>query len=1110
MAMSALLNHPLPTVPGYTLTEALHVGKCTAIYRALTVGKNHGKPVVLKLLRSHDPSFNELASFRNQYIVTKDLPILSIVKPLTLEPWNHSYVLVMEDVGGIALQEYVQTRGRLSIEQVMVIALQLVDSLHHLSRHRILHKNINPTNILIHPDTHQIWLTDFSLASLLPKESQELQSPRSLEGTLAYIAPEQTGRMNRGIDYRADFYGLGVTLYELLTGELPFQNDDPMELIHCHMAKVPISPCELVASIPPSLSDIVLKLMAKNAEDRYQSSLGLTHDLERCLSQWKTSKQVESFELGQEDRCDRFLIPEKIYGREAEIQTLLDAFERVSQGTSEMMLVTGFSGIGKTAVVNEIHRPITRQKGYFIKGKFDQFNRIPFSAFIQAFRGLMGQLLGESDAVLTDWKNKILATVEDNGQVLIEVIPELEKIIGPQPVIPELSGTAAQNRFNLLFSKFIQLFTLPEHPLVIFLDDLQWADPASLNLLKLLIDKAENGYLLILGAYRDNEIWLNHPLVLTLDELKQKTATLHTLTLEPLSQRHIYQLVADTLLCDADVASPLAELVYPKTQGNPFFTNQFLQELHSNGYISFDETNGVWQCNLLQVGQLTITNNVVEFMVGRLCQLPTATQKALKLSACIGNHFDLQTLAVVCECSQVEAAANLWPLLQMGLVVPASNAYKFLQADLENIEPTDARTDGTKVSYRFLHDCVQKSAYALISQDQKKQIHYHLGKLLTREISAASQETRIFELVTHLNHGSDYINVQNFRDDVAQLNLKACQKAKRAIAYQAGYEYAAMGLVWLGVEGWERQYDLSLQLYNFAAEFAWLCGDLETMDSHIQTILQQSQSLLDKIPAFCLRIQADTSQMQFANALAVAQHVLKLLGVSLPSSATLENVPVMVADIEQILSETSIADLTNLPVMEKQSDVAVIQIIGQVIPAAYICGSPLFPIVVTSGVKLLVRSGNSPLSAYIYANYAYILCNYCQAIETGEEFGQLALKLAHEPDAKLVRPQVYVMLALYMQHRKSPLRETLNLAQQGYIFAQEVGNQEWAGYSAYAFCANGFASTQNLSDLCKMTQDYYVSLVELSQIAPANWCQIYRQAILTLTNPATSTTADLL
>ncbi|MEM9005257.1 MAG: serine/threonine-protein kinase PknK, partial [Cyanobacteria bacterium P01_F01_bin.86] len=658
--MSHPLNQPLlPDVPGYSLTEELYMGECTAVYRALvnvdtqsrSVARSVARPVVIKVLRSPSPSPCELVRFRNQYIIAQTLTFPGIVKPLALESWNHSYALVMEDVGGIALRDYMKTHGCLPVSQVMTIALQLADILHYLSQHRVLHKDINPANILIHPDTYQIWLADFSLASRLPKESLELQSPRSLEGTLAYIAPEQTGRMNRGIDYRADFYGLGVTLFELLTGELPFQSDNPMVLIHSHIAKVPVLPCKVSSSpIPKVLSDIVLKLMAKNAEARYQSALGLKHDLQTCIDQWTETETIAEFELGQRDLCDRFLIPEKLYGREAEVQTLMAAFERVAQGASELMLISGFSGIGKTAVVNEIHKPITRQTGYFIKGKFDQFNRnIPFSAFVQAFRRLMGQLLSESDLALADWKAKILSALGGQGQVLIEVIPELSLIIGTQPEVSELSGIAAQNRFNRLFVKFIEIFATLEHPLVIFLDDLQWADLASLALLKLLITRAEMGYLLVLGAYRDNEVSTTHPLMLTRDELRQSSTTIHTLTLAPLKEEDIQQLVAESLHCSVQIAAPLAQLVYHKTQGNPFFATQFLHGLQADGWITFNAEAGYWQCDLGQIRSLALAVAVVEFIFRRLQQWPQTTQNALAIAACLGSQFNLDTLAIVCE-----------------------------------------------------------------------------------------------------------------------------------------------------------------------------------------------------------------------------------------------------------------------------------------------------------------------------------------------------------------------------------------------------------------------------------------------------------------------------
>ncbi len=640
---------------GYSFTETIYQGTRTTVYRAIETATQQS--VVIKVLSQEYPSFAELVQFRNQYTVAKNLPIAGIIRPHRLEPCGNGYALVMEDIAGIDLGQYAQQYS-LELVEILSIATQLADILDELHQHRVIHKDIKPANILIHPDSKQIKLIDFSIASLLPKETQVIQSPKSLEGTLAYLAPEQTGRMNRAIDYRADFYALGITLYQLLTGKLPFTSSDPLELIHCHMTQLPIAVNQVKPGLPAMVAAIVTKLMGKNAEDRYQSTHGLKYDLERCLTQWKEQRKIASFSLGQRDVCDRFLIPEKLYGREAEVQALLEAFERAAQGAPELLLVAGFSGIGKTAVVNEIHKPIVRQRGYFIKGKFDQFNRnIPFSAFIQAFRDLVGQLLSESDAELQTWKTRILGALGENAQVLIDLIPELETILGTQPPIPELSGNAAQKRFNLLFGKFVRVFTAKEHPLVIFLDDWQWADAASFNLLNLLMIDSEIGYLMVLGAYRDNEVSPTHPLMLTLETIKQHPATIHRLSLEPLGTEHIHHLVADTLQCSMELAAPLADLIYQKTQGNPFFTTQFLQGLYEENLITFDSTVGYWQFDLTQLRQLSLTEDVIQFVGQRLQKLPAATQSILTLAACIGNQFDLETLAVACD-----RPRDNWPL----------------------------------------------------------------------------------------------------------------------------------------------------------------------------------------------------------------------------------------------------------------------------------------------------------------------------------------------------------------------------------------------------------------------------------------------------------------
>ena len=697
-------------IAGYELSEQLYNGSRTLVYRGYR--EIDHKSVIIKLLKDPYPTFHELVHFRNQYTIAKNLNSPLIIKVYSLEPYQNSYALIMEDFGGIALKHYF-TRQEYSLQEFLPIAITITNSLEILHQHHIIHKDIKPTNILINSETKEIKLIDFSIASLLPRETQTLLNPNVLEGTLSYISPEQTGRMNRGIDYRSDFYALGITFYELLTGELPFSSDDPMELVHCHIAKTTSPVHKINPKIPTLISEIVSKLMAKNAEDRYQSILGLKSDLEKCWQQLRDTGKISEFTIAQRDVSERFIIPDKLYGRELEVQTLLEAFTRVSEGATEMMLVAGFSGIGKTAVVNEVHKPIVRQRGYFIKGKYDQFQRnIPFSAFVKAFRDLMDQLLTESQAQIQEWKSKILEALGENGQVIIEVIPELERIIGQQPPAIELSGTAAQNRFNSLFQKFVRVFTTKEHPLVMFLDDLQWADSSSVNLIQLLMSELEGGYLLLIGAYRDNEVSAAHPLILSLAELKKVPAIINTITLAPLNNYSLNQLVANTLSCTLDIAEPLTKLIYQKTQGNPFFSTQFLKALYDNGLIKFEREDGNWQCDITQVQELALSNDVIEFMAEQLKKLPDITQNVLKLAACIGNQFDLRTLAIVLQQSEIQVASGLWQVLQEGLILPQSEIYKFYLGN----EGQEIKQDRQIANYKFLHDRVQQAAYSLIPE----------------------------------------------------------------------------------------------------------------------------------------------------------------------------------------------------------------------------------------------------------------------------------------------------------------------------------------------------------------------------------------------------------
>ncbi|MCT7982488.1 trifunctional serine/threonine-protein kinase/ATP-binding protein/sensor histidine kinase [Laspinema sp. A4] len=1077
-----------PDIPGYTLLEQLYLGSRTVTYRGIQ--QRDQQPVVIKLLRQERPSFAELVQFRNQYAIAKTLDLPGILQPLSLEPTGNSYALIMEDWGGVSLKDYSQQHS-LDLAQILAIAIQVAQILHDLHQQRVIHKDIKPANLLIHPQTQEIKLIDFSIASQLPKEVQEIQTPNTLQGTLAYLAPEQTGRMNRGIDYRADYYAFGVTLYQLLSGQLPFRADDPLELIHSHIAKIPTPLHQVNPSIPEPVAALVGKLMAKNAEDRYQSALGLKHDLEQCLTQWHGQGAITPLELGQRDISDRFLIPEKLYGREAQVQTLLNAFERVSQGPSEIMLVAGFSGIGKTAVVQEVHKPILEKRGYFIQGKFDQFKRnIPLDALVQAVEDLIEQLLYEPDDRLRRWNAAILEVLGDNGQVLIDVIPELEQIIGPQPPAPELSGTAAQNRFNRLFQQFIECFAEPEHPLVIFLDDLQWADSASIQLLKLLLKG--QGSLFLLGAYRDNEVSPGHPLLLALEELQQAHVPVNTIHLGPLQFQDINQLVADTLNCSPEPVHPLTEFTARKTQGNPFFISQFLKTLHRDGYIHFNPQHRHWDCEIRQIETLSLTEDLVEFLAEELQKLPPESQSVLKLAACIGNEFDLATLSIVCQQAPRQVAIALWAVLQEGLIFPTSALYQFFQDD-----ESSAFSPDINPAYRFLHDRIQQAAYLLIPDSEKPATHWQIGQLLLQRGDRQTQGDKLFDIVNQLNAGTALITTPAQQQQVVELNLEAGRKAVAAAAYKTAATYFQAGLSQLPPQSWEQIYDLTLTLYRNAVEVAYLNGEFQVLEDLAQEVLDHAESYLDQIPIYDIKIQSYIAQNRLPEALALGKSVLAQLDIHLPDHPTPDDTTLALARVEALLAHRPVHQLLDLPPMQNAEKLATLRILITFVSISFVAYPGLLPLVISEQVSLLLQHGNSSGSAFTYAAYGLILSNLGQFAQ-GFEFGQLAMELIEKFNAKSLKASVLNMVYSIILPWQQPLRDCLTALEEGYQTGLEAGDLEYAAYCILHHNEYEYFCGKNLSHLGEKLAHYSQALADINQLNTLAYHEIYRQTVLNL------------
>jgi len=859
-------NPTMIAIPGIAVIALIYESNKSLVYRGRL--EHNNKPVIIKIIKEEHPTPEDLARYRVEYEIIQNLNLDSVVTAYSLQPFKNSLVMILEDFGGESLRSFMASQ-KFTLLGFLTMAIKIAESLGEIHSKNVIHKDINPSNIVINPATGQLKIIDFSIATALSRENPQTKNSHALEGTLAYMSPEQTGRMNRVIDYRTDFYSLGVTFYELLTEKLPFDTTDTMELVHCHIAKQPVPPHEIKGEIPQAISDIVMKLLAKTAEERYQSAWGLKADLESCLFQLQTSGNITEFTLGSQDISDKFQIPKKLYGREKEIEQLLAAFERVAgslnnqtdsenqistdnnsdNDKTEIMLISGYSGIGKSALVKLIEKPITNRNGYFIWGKFDQYKRtIPYSAIVIAFSELVRQLLTESETQLTVWREKLRSAFGPNGQIIIDVIPEVELIVGSQSPVPELGPTESQNRFNLVFQNFIRVFCQPQHPLVIFLDDLQWADSATLKLIELMMTDEQTKYLFLIGAYRDNEVSSTHPLIMTLESLRNQESIINYIALSPLEIDHVTNLIAETLHSDRESVKSLAELVISKTNGNPFFVNQFLKTLYQENLLTFElpqsGNKGGWQWNVAQIEQCAITDNVVELMIQKLKKLPESTQQILRLVACLGNQFDLNTLCLINEKEASATFQALLPAIKEGLILPSS------ELEAKSVELIHYPL--LILNYKFLHDRVQQAAYTLIDDSQKKAVHLRIGRQILANTPTEYRSERIFELVDHLNVGRSLIVEEQEQMELAILNLEAARKAKEATAYFAAKEYLTASMEGLSEDIWNADYNLALALHKERADVEYLNGNFEESEEFINITLEKAHSVLEKAEIYNL------------------------------------------------------------------------------------------------------------------------------------------------------------------------------------------------------------------------------------------------------------------
>lgn len=1022
-------------LPGYEIKEKVYEEVKTVLYRGVT--NQDKRPVIIKVIQGKYPSIEDITNLRQECKILKSIAHKGVIKCYKMEDYKNNLALILEDFGGQPLSQLLQNQQPLN--EFLTIAISLAEILIQIHKVPIIHKNIKTSNIFINPKTKQVKLTGFSSAITLTTEQQTISKTKLLESSLAYISPEQTGRMNRSLDYRTDFYSLGITFYELLTGIVPFTTTDPIELVHCHIAKQPVQPSEK-REIPKAVSNIVMKLLAKNAEDRYQSAAGLKFDLENCLLQLQNTGTIEDFSLGRRDRGNQLLIPQKLYGRERQVQTLLDAFARVTQGTSEIMLVSGYSGIGKTSIVNEVHKPIVKARGYFIAGKFDQLKRdIPYAAFVQAFQELISQLLTENQQKITFWKKKLLNALAPNGQVIINVIPEVELIIGSQPEVPQLGASESENRFHRVFQQFINVFCQSEHPLVIFLDDLQWVDAASLKLIQLLLAN-NNKHLLIIGAYRDNEVSSEHSLIQTLDKIKSTGLVINNITVEPLSSVHIAQVIKDSLTgtLDASLVKILAELLFSKTQGNPFFLTQLIQTLYSEKLLVYLLDSDSWQCNIAHIQAIGITDyNIVELIAQNIRKLPSDTQTVLKLAACIGNCFNLEILAIVNEKSGIVTAQEILPAIQAGLILPQSDTYK-IPLVLTESEVTSLNVDDVQVNYKFLHDRVQQAVYSLIPDSQKKVTHQKIGQLLLKNTILQEQKDNIFTLVNQLNFGRDLLINYFPKKELANLNFLAGQKAKMATAYESAINYFNIALELLDLS---EEDDLIFVVYLQVSETQYLNTNFTEAARLCSVALKQVNSILKKVKFYEIKIRIALAQNQIQLAIETGLQVLEMLEISL---------------CESLPEELNFDELAKLPRMTDPYKLAAMESLMLIHPPACFAESALGVTILYTMTELSRQYGNSPPSIYAYAVYGALVSWRILDIDFAYQLGQLAWLVLAQLDAKEFKCQLLVVVSINITHWKKHTRETIEPLFSAIQTGLEVGDIEFACYAAHYYSVHLF------------------------------------------------------
>ncbi|WP_128949181.1 trifunctional serine/threonine-protein kinase/ATP-binding protein/sensor histidine kinase [Bradyrhizobium guangzhouense] len=1028
----------LSDLPGYVLHI---IGKDDDFTLLRGRRSSDERPVLVLRPRSTTPSTEILKRLENQFAIASDLDPAWAVCPIELVRGEKGPALILDDPGGMPLDE--SLGEALELSAFLRLSVNLAEALRQIHLAGIIHKDIKPANLLV-DEKDIVRVMGFGIASRLTRERRVASSVDSIAGTLAYIAPEQTGRMNRSVDIRSDLYSMGVTLYEMLTGRLPFEAADAVEWIHCHIARQPLRPEVQIDGAPAPVGDVIMKLLAKNAEDRYQTASGVLADLRRCQADWQSHQRIDAFSPGENDGLDHLFIPERLYGRQSDVDALINAFERVAEGGStEMVLVSGGAGVGKSSAVNELHRAIATRRGLFARVKFDQYKRdIPYGALTQALRDLVQAVLGENDDELARWRTRLMEALGQNAQSIIRLVPQLELIIGKQPQASDLSPDDARLRFQTLVGRFIGAFARSDHPLVIFFDDLHWSDPDTLDLLRILCSRNELGHLLLVGAYRDNEVGSDHHLTATLADIEESKVPIRRLWLANLALGDLTALIAGALRCDPQRARPLAQLVHAKTGGNPFFVIQFLTSLEHDGLLEFSVEKAGWTWDIGQIARKRFTDNVVDLMVARLNRLPGHVQKALRHLACIGNGARADTLSALYQDTREVLEAALWEAVRLEFVSVVAEKYS------------------------FVHDRIQEAAYSSIPEAERAHQHLRTARVLARALSQQEVDEKIFDLVEQYNRSAHLIESSSEREQVARFNLTAGIRAKASTAYAAALQYFTAGATALqSVELGPASHSLNFELELNRAECEILTGDHEAAAKRLDRLAGVARSATDRSAVARLRMILYTTIDRIDRAIAVGLEYLRRAGIGWSPHPSDEEVDRDLSSMWRLLGERRIEEMIDLPLLQDAELLATIDVLADFLAPASFTDNNLFYLSVIRMANLSLAHGNCDASACAYALLSIVLGLRQDDYDAAFRFGQLGCDLVDKRGLDRFKAKVHTFFGALVLPWARPYSSGREVLRRAIEEASASGDLTYAAYSVRSLVTNLLVSGVPLAEV---------------------------------------------